>query len=92
MADPSIIDSDTASIVGHVGGALSSGGFGAWLMNFLRSKGEREVSTQLALLRNDMDRVLRSLEKTDTLAERVALVEASVAAAHGRLDGRQRKK
>lgn len=92
MSDPSLLDTDATSLIGHGVGALGSGGIGAWVMNFLRSKGEREMATTLALLRNDMDRVLKSLEKTDRLAERVALLEASVTAAHQRLDGKQRKR
>lgn len=85
-----MIDGDAVgSAVAHGVGALGSGGIGAWLMNFLRSKGEREVATQLALLRSDMDRVLKSIDKHDTLAERVALLEASAKALHARLDGKR---
>lgn len=92
MADPiQALDPDAASIVGHGVGAVTSGGLGAWLMNWLRSKGERDVATQLALLRNDMNRVLESLAKAEKLAERVALLESSVSAVHARLDGRKRR-
>lgn len=93
MADPNAIDGDLmTSVATHGVGAIGSGSLGAWLMNLFRSKSEREVATQLALLRNDMDRVLKVIEKHDAIAERVALLEASVKAVHARLDGKRGKR
>ncbi len=94
--------SDPLSVATHGATALVSGGGGAWLINWLRGRAEREAQEraaleaanlrqQLALLQQKLDSMAVVLERHASLGERVALLEASVKAAHERLDGKRRR-
>lgn len=97
--DPSAIDGAAL----HIGGAATASAIGAAIMNWLRGRDARaasqraadesqRVATELALLRNDLTAVLKSLEKHEGLGERVALLERDMKACHERLDGKRGKR
>ena len=93
-------DLETASnIVAHGAGAVTSGGLGAWLMHFFKSKQEAEERRERAKLDQDIAVTLAQLVeqvkeiRTDQAkhagyGERIALVERDIEAFHKRLDGR----
>lgn len=83
-------DLDTASSIAiHSATTLGGGGFGAWLMNFLKSKGEAEerkerakldqtIAVTLAELVKDVKEVRANQAKHDGYGERIALMERDV--------------
>lgn len=91
MADP-----DTTDGLMKAGTHIVAGGGGAglvaWLSRLFQAKESQAVATELALLRNDVTNLAKALERQAGLGERVALLEASVRAAHERIDGKRRSR
>lgn len=88
MADPG----DYIAIATHAGSGVGGAGIVAALMRWVAGKEAGELRTEMALMRQKLDDVAKVLEKHADLGERVALLEASVKAAHERLDGRSKRR
>lgn len=92
MSDP--LDFTTLGTHGGIG--LGAAGLATWLQRFFASREAASVSVQLALLTQKVDNIAESVEKHANMGERLALAEASVKAAHLRIDaielaGRRRR-
>lgn len=86
MSDPT----DLANIATHGGVAVAaSGGVGAF-MKWLQGREAESVRTELALLRQELTGLAKTLEKHADLGERVALLERDIKAMHERLDGERK--
>ncbi len=84
-------------IIGHGVGAIGSGGLGAWLMHFFKSKQEaedrrertkvdQEIAVTLAELVKDVKEIRTDQAKHEKYGERLALCERDIEAFHKRLD------
>lgn len=86
MADP-----DATDQIIRAGTHLAAGGGGAglvaWLSRLVQAKESQAITTELALLRNDVNNLSKSIAKHENVNERLALVESSLKAVHERMDG-----
>ncbi len=80
---------DIVTAVTHVGTGLGGAGAVGMLMKWLQGKEAARMETTLAVLMEKVDQLVKSHEKNEGLAERIALAEQSIKAAHERLDGVQ---
>ena len=83
---------DPTDLATHGGTGVAAAGIVAGFMRWLAGKEAGEVATKLALLEQKLDALGKVMEKHADLGERVALLEASVKAAHERLDGKRSKR
>lgn len=86
MSDPM----DMAALGTHGGVGVVAGGLVGFLSRLVQSRESQEVATRLALIEQQLTTVAESLKAQAGLAERVALLERDVKAAHERLDGKRR--
>ena len=87
MSDPT----DLATLGTHGGVGVIAGGLVGFLSRLIQSRESQEVATRLALIEQQLVAVAKSLDAHAGLAERVALLERDVKAAHERLDGKRGK-
>lgn len=87
MSDPT----DMVALGTHGGVGVVAGGIVGFLSRLVQSRESQEVATRLALIEQQLASMAKSLEMLGGLAERVALLERDVKAAHERLDGKRRR-
>jgi hypothetical protein len=85
MSDPDSTDALMKAGT-HILAGGGTGGLVAWASHWLKSKESQAMTTELALLRNDVNGLSKSLEKHANVNERLALVESSLKALHNRMD------
>lgn len=90
MSDPVAVSDLTGVITTGATGLGSAGAVGL-MVRWLFGKQQAEVGTRLAVIEQQLAQLVASAQKHDGLGERVALLEASMKAAHERLDGRKRR-
>lgn len=90
MSDPTTA-TDLTNLVTTGATGLGSAGAVGLMVRWLFGRQQAEVSTRLAVIEQQLTQLVAAAQKHDGLGERVALLEASMKAAHERLDGRKRR-
>lgn len=83
---------DIGSVLTSTGSALGGAGLIGAFMRWAKSKEAEAVTTDLALIKQQLAQLVESSRKHEGMAERVALLEQSVRALHDRLDGVRKKR
>ncbi len=86
-----------SSVIAHGAGAVGSGGLGAWVMHFFKSRQEaeerkerakldQEIAVALATLVGEVKEIRAVQREQAEYGERLAIVERDLVALHERID------